>query len=126
MKPPSCEACGREPSCSFSWFADRARWYAPRSGTWKFAGLCTADTESYYVLVPTFVAASERWQVHLEEKRWFDAADFAAMLERFKAAGGTLTPQRVTFPKGRQHSRMRANTKASPKERGLPRLETRG
>jgi hypothetical protein len=129
---PRCEACHQEPACSFSWFADCARWYAPRSGTWKFAGLCTVDVEAYYVMFRNggrgwFDSASARaeWLAHLSEKAWFDPVDFAAMQGRFVDAEGALTPQRVTFPKGRQHSRMRVNTKASPKERALPRLETR-
>jgi hypothetical protein len=39
-----------EPACSFSWFADCARWYAPQSGIWRFTGLCTVEGENYYVL----------------------------------------------------------------------------
>jgi hypothetical protein len=130
---PRCEACGREPASSFSWFADPARWYAPRSGTWKFAGLCTANVEAYYVMFRMgrrgwfdSASASAEWLAHLSEKVWFDPVDFAAMLARFVAAGGSHTSQRMTYPKGRRHSRMRANVKASlSKTRTLPRLEER-
>jgi hypothetical protein len=90
---PRCEACHREPAMSFSWFVDPDRPYAPRSGTWQFTGLCTSDTERYYVLLHRrgygwLDSAAERadWLRHLREKDWFDPLDFAAMLERFEAA----------------------------------------
>jgi len=88
---PGYEICGREPATSFSWFADRTR----PSGTWKFAGTCTADSETYYLKLYNnghgFLdssAAREDWLRHLQEKRWFDRADFFAMLARFEAAEG--------------------------------------
>jgi hypothetical protein len=94
---PRCEACGREPACSFSWFADRARWYEPRSGTWRFTCYCTADRETYYVLLHNrghgfldSAESREHWLQHLAEKRWFDSADFLATLGRFEAAGGAV------------------------------------
>jgi len=125
MKPPSCEACGgREPACSFSWFADRARWYAPRSGTWKFTGLCTADVEAYYVMFRMggrgwfdSASASAEWLAHLSEKVWFDPVDFAAMLGRYQAAAGSLEPPRLRVAKGRSLSRYRQNTKSTPRSR---------
>jgi hypothetical protein len=90
---PRCEACRKEPASSFSWFADRARWYAPQSGTWRFTGACTADSETYYVKLHNrghgFLdspAARENWLRHLQEKVWFDRAEFCAMLARFAAA----------------------------------------
>jgi hypothetical protein len=94
---PPCEVCGKAEAVSFSWFADRARWYEPRSGTWRFTCLCTSDGEQYYVMLRNrgqgFLDSSEageRWIHHLGEKRWFSSADFAAMLDRFMAAGGSL------------------------------------
>jgi hypothetical protein len=96
---PRCEACGREPASSFSWFADRDRWYAPRSGAWRFTGDCTSESEQYYVLLRNnghgFLDSVEKhnnWIEHLRDKRWFDPADFRAALSRFEAAGGDLTP----------------------------------
>jgi len=92
---PRCEACGKEAASSFSWFADRARWYARRSGTWRFTGACTANSEMYYVRLYNrghgFLdspAARGDWLRHLQEKIWFDRADFFAMLARFEAASG--------------------------------------
>ena len=90
---PRCEACRKEPASSFSWFADRQRWCAPRSGRWKFTGACTADSETYYVMLHNrghgFLDSSTAradWLKHLQEKVWFDRADFFAMLARFMAA----------------------------------------
>jgi hypothetical protein len=117
---PRCEACGREPASSFSW------WYAPRSGTWRFTGACTTATESYYILLRDggrgyldSTEASARWLLHLAEKRWFNRADFGAMLCRFIAAGG---PPAVRRQKGGHPTRLRLNTKTSPKVRLLPTL----
>lgn len=114
MIAPVCEACGAEPATSFAWFADRARWYAPRSGTWRFTGSCTAESEHYYVLFRDrghgfldSAGARERWCAHLTEKRWFDATDFRAMLARFTHAGGVLPPRR----KGHYAKRARPNLK---------------
>jgi hypothetical protein len=128
---PRCETCGRESATSFSWFADRATWYEPRSGTWKFTGACTSNDESYYVLFYTHgrgfldcQAAQDNWIRHLSGKRWFDLADFRAMLARFEAVGGSLTPTIETRAKNGYAQRYRINVKPSPaKERGLPRLE---
>ena len=99
---PLCEVCGHEEAFSFSWFADRERWYEARSGTWKFTGLCTADTEHYYVRFHQrgdgFLdsrAAQLDWYRHLREKVWFDPLDFAQMCTRFEAAGGQLRPRRA-------------------------------
>ncbi len=99
---PLCEACGRESATSFSWFADRARWYAPRSGTWRFTGDCTADTEQYYVMLHDrgrgwleSRAEREDWLRHLREKDWFNPLDFFAMLARFEAAQAEQTARRA-------------------------------
>ena len=88
-----CEQCRREPASSFSWFADRTRWYADCSGAWKFTGACTADTESYYLMLHgrgrgwlDSAAARQEWLRHLREKRWFNEADFSGMVRRFEAA----------------------------------------
>ena len=90
---PQCEECRKKPAISFSWFVDRARWYAPRSGTWKFTCECIADREQYYVMLRNrglgFLASQaerEDWLRHLGEKIWFDPVDFATMLERFERA----------------------------------------
>lgn len=101
---PPCEACGQEPTTSFSWFLDPARRYAPRSGTWKFTGDCTAHTEAYYVMLHhrgtgflDSVDEQRDWLRHLfTSKDWFDRADWAAMLARYEAAGGTLSPRTST------------------------------
>jgi len=93
-----CEACGREPAYSFSWFADPADWYGERSGTWRITGNCTADSEQYYVLFRRrgrdgfldSAAAQAEWIAHLREKVWFNIWDFTAMLDRFVEAGGSL------------------------------------
>jgi hypothetical protein len=97
--PPRCEACGQEEAYSFSWFPDRAQWYAPRSGRWLFTGDCTSDTEHYYVLLNDRTngflrsAAEQRdWWHHLGGKDWFNPLDFGAMLDRFVAAGGDIRP----------------------------------
>jgi hypothetical protein len=109
---PRCEACGREPASSFSWFADRARWYEPRSGVWRFTGACTTETENYYAMVHhrgqgflDSAKARADWLRHLGEKTWFDAADFVAMLRRFAAAPRS---QRV---KSHRRARLRMNVK---------------
>jgi len=130
---PRCEVCPHEPAWSFSWFADRARWYAPRSGTWKFTGKCTSETEQYYVLfrdggrgIFDSIAARNDWIDHLREKIWFDPADFFAALGRFafalEVASEDPTP-RVRRSKGRQAQRLRANLKPTPKACELPRLD---
>jgi hypothetical protein len=95
---PACEACGREPATSFSWFAERERWYAPASGTWRFTGACTSDIEQYYVRLHTparggFLdshAEQADWLAHLRGKVWFNPRDFAVMLGRFEQARGAL------------------------------------
>ena len=125
---PRCEVCRREPATSLSWFADRKRWYADRSGTWRFTGNCTADCEAYYVMLRhrghgflDSAESREHWLLHLAEKTWFNYRDFAAMLERFIAAGG---PAFVRRPKGGHPGRLRMNAKpAVSKDRELPRLE---
>jgi hypothetical protein len=126
---PLCESCGREPAVSFSWFADRERWYAPRSGRWRFVGACTSEVELYYIAIHgrgrgflDSATSRERWLAHLEEKTWFDRADFFAMLARFEAAGGSL---RLAVPhrKGRYGARLRANTKPVLRARELPQLD---
>jgi hypothetical protein len=98
---PRCEECRKEPAPSFSWFADRQRWCAPCSGRWKFTGTCTADSETYYVMLNIrghgFLdspASRANWLRHLQEKRWFNRADFFAMLARLEAASGGLTRRR--------------------------------
>lgn len=113
---PLCESCGREPALSFSWFADRARWYEPRSGTWRFTCYCTSEVELYYIAIHgrgrgflDSAESRERWLAHLEEKTWFDRADFFAMLGRFEAAGGVLALTTL-HRKGRYGARLRANT----------------
>jgi len=123
MRVPPCEGCGREPACSFAYFADPERWYAPRSGTWKFTGLCTTATENYWLLVTDFLRAPERWRSHLREKRWFSERDFDAMLARYAAEAGSLEPPRLRMPKGRAQARSRQNTKPIPKALALPKLE---
>jgi hypothetical protein len=94
---PLCEACRREPATSLSWFADWTRWFAPRSGTWRFTGDCTADVELYYVMFHNdgrgfldSTHARDQWLEHLREKRWFNRSDFLAMLSRCEQAGGVI------------------------------------
>ena len=122
---PLCEACGEEPSSTFSWFPDPERWYAPRSGRWRFVGACTSETELYYIAIRgrgrgflDSADSRERWLLHLAEKRWFNYRDFTAMLERFIAAGG---PAFVRRPKGGYPGRLRLNAKPL-KDRELPQL----
>jgi hypothetical protein len=112
----ACEVCRRESAASFSWFADRARWYAPASGVWRVTGLCTTETENYWILVTDFLRAPERWRSHLREKRWFDETDFDAMLGRYQATAGSLEPPRLRMPKGRAPARYRQNTKPPIRE----------
>jgi hypothetical protein len=64
--------------------------------------MCTADSETYYVRLYNHghgfldsAAAREDWLRHLQEKRWFDRADFFAMLARFEAAEDTGVPLRA-------------------------------
>lgn len=89
---PLCEVCNQEPAFSFSWFADRDRPYAPRSGTWKFTGGCTSDTERYWLRIHgrhgffSSVHEQQDWLRHLSEKTWFNPVDFAAMVARFEVA----------------------------------------
>lgn len=111
--PPRCEICRREPAISFSWFADATRWYADRSGTWKFAGMCASTSENYWILTPQFLSGPARWRAHLAEKRWFNADDFEAMVARYEAAAGSLAPPRLRVAKARR-GRDRMNLKARP------------
>jgi hypothetical protein len=80
---PRCELCRAEPATTFSWFA----------GTWRFAGRCTSDREQYFIEMHQgghgfldSAASREHWLDHLREKRWFNEADFLAMLRRHEAA----------------------------------------
>jgi hypothetical protein len=82
--------------------------------------------ESYYILLRDggrgyldSTEASTRWLLHLAEKRWFNRADFTAMVCRFISAGG---PPAVRRQKSGHPTRLRLNTKTSPKVRLLPTL----
>jgi hypothetical protein len=93
---------------SFSWFADRARWYWPKSGTWRFTGACTSETEQYYVKLHDgdhgwldSPAARNAWLWHLTEKRWFDPEDFRGMLARFENARRELSGRHVAHAQAR-------------------------
>jgi hypothetical protein len=119
----ACEVCRKEVAVSLSWFADKGNWYGPASGVWKLAGLCTVERENYYVMIPDFLRAPERWRSHLREKRWFSERDFDAMLARYAAEAGSLEPPRLRMPKGRAQARSRQNTKPIPKALALPKLE---
>lgn len=90
---PLCEACVREEAYSFSWTPDRARWYEPRSGTWRYTGGCTSHSEHYYVLFRNrgrgfmdSVRERRDWLRHLSYKTWFDPLDFFLMWSRFENA----------------------------------------
>lgn len=125
LAAPRCEACRREPATTLSWFPDPKRWAAPRSGTWKIVGACTAEVELYWIALHGARGwyASERvreeWRRHLREKRWFDERDFDAMLRRLAAA------PRVARPKGRLAERRRPNVKPPAGRLREPQLEPR-
>jgi hypothetical protein len=76
-----CEVCHHEAAYSFAWFPDRARWYAPGSGTWKVTGSCTAAAEHYYIPFARWTAEQD-WLKHLRAKLWFDEGDFLAAVSR--------------------------------------------
>lgn len=94
-----CEKCRKEPAISFSYFGDRIGPMAPE-GLWRFTGMCTADSESYYILFRSddldgFLqdwSTQANWWRHMRTKTWFNARDFQAALDRFVEAGGTLLP----------------------------------
>lgn len=77
-----CEACGREPAFSFSWFPDPDDRYGDTSGTWKVTGQCTADSEHYYITFDRWINETG-WLAHLRQtKNWFDEDDFVAAVGR--------------------------------------------
>lgn len=93
---PLCERCGSERASSFSWFEEER--------DWQFTGDCTIETESYYVLLREALRSKNEWSawmLHLSRKEWFDSFAFAAMLDRFMAAGGVL-PRGATFLRWRR------------------------
>jgi len=89
-KRPICEKCGKEPAISFSYFGRRVE-NKTQEQQWFFTGMCTADSEMYYVELDRFFnspASTVDWLAHLNSKGWIDWADFMSMIRRFRDATG--------------------------------------
>jgi hypothetical protein len=76
---PRCESCRAEPVEALSYFEDVG---------WWLTGRCGIESEEYYIPIDDVLGPGDRrrWREHLEEKSWFDAADFVAALARLDAA----------------------------------------
>jgi len=69
-----CEACDKEEAWSFS---------CDGKNHWTLTGMCTADTEYYYIPFNDYAKKPNGWLGHMEQKRWFDEKDFLAAVERW-------------------------------------------
>ena len=81
FKDYKCEVCGNEPAMSFSFSVD---------GCVKLAGMCTSDTEYYYVEFHRFFGSPSEtvdWFAHLADKKWFRKSEFCEALERLAPDG---------------------------------------
>ena len=67
-----------------------AEHFTHRRGKWLFVSTkAPEDFNEYHFEITSFFAspaASVDWLAHLSGKAWFDAADFCAMMRRFRKA----------------------------------------
>ena len=81
-KTPKCEVCENEDAISFS----SMEIIDGMLTHWKVCGLCTSDTEKYYVEIYHFFdspSSTVDWLAHLNEKS-MDWKNFMEMMERFR------------------------------------------
>jgi transcription elongation factor Elf1 len=88
-KTPKCEVCGKEKAISFSCMTKTAS----EITDWKFCGMCTAESEKYYIKIDNFFSspgATVDWLAHMHEKNGMDWKNFMAMIIRFREATGSF------------------------------------
>ena len=60
---------------------------------WKFCGLCTSNSEDYYILLEYFFdspGSTVDWLAHMHEKTGMDWVGFMDMMHRFRNATGSF------------------------------------
>ena len=84
-KTPLCEVCGKEQAISFSSMEKKAG----RITKWKFCGMCTSESERYYITFDRLFrspGSTVDWLAHMHEKEGMDWQNFMEMMHRFRGA----------------------------------------